>query len=439
MKTSKEFAGVLFMNYTRPCKGIRPFPRLRQRRPSSRLIRSERPKGEPVREKRPSRWAILAEIYLCMLSFAVVFQSIPPVMSLIIDHFHLSHHAGGLLMSMFALPGIAVSLPAGMLADRFGVKPVGIATLALTILGTLFVAAGDSFATILAGRIIAGTGALTLVIISPQAVAQWFRGREIGIAMGIFNTAMPVGTIASLNAMPALASAYGWRAGIWATFAFALAALVVFATFYRSPGGPRQGAPSGGGVWNVTSAGGRIWMVGGAWGLFNASIISLSTFAPDFMVSSGLALGSAGFDTSLVMAGSLVLSPFIGFLVDRTGGKEAFIAAGGMGMGILILLFPAGVTLFSAIMIGVGIMAAFIPAPVFSLSAQVVSHERLGIGYGIVSLLNNLGIFVGPQAVGLVRDATGSYAVGFVLMAVFAFLATASIFPLLAGRRRMGA
>jgi MFS family permease len=389
-----------------------------------------------MKESRLTRWAVLAEIYLCMLSFAVAFQSIPPVMGMILEHFHLSHHEGGLLMSMFAFPGIIVSLPAGMLIDRFGVKPIGIATLILTVVGTALVATADAFSAILTGRIIAGMGALTLVIISPQAVAQWFRGREIGIAMGTFNTAMPIGTIAALNVMPALASAYGWRTGIWTTFAFALMTLIIFTAFYRSREGEERATATGEAVWNIKAAGGSIWLVGGAWGLFNASIISLSTFAPDFMVNRGLALASAGFDTSLVMVGSLVLSPFIGYLVDKTGGTEAFIAAGGIGMAILILLFPAGVGLFAAIMLGVGLVAALIPAPVFSLSARVVRPERLGMGYGIISLCNTLGVFVGPQAVGLVRDATGSYGMGFVLMAVFALLAAVSIFPLWLRRRR---
>ena len=65
-----------------------------------------------------SRWRILAVLYLCQLSFAVTFQSMPPVMSLVIAHFSLSHHEAGLLMSMFSLPGIFLSLLSGMLSDR---------------------------------------------------------------------------------------------------------------------------------------------------------------------------------------------------------------------------------------------------------------------------------------------------------------------------------
>jgi MFS family permease len=385
-----------------------------------------------------SRWVILGEVYLCMLSYAVIFQSIPPVMSLIIDHFRISHHEAGLLMSVFALPGILMSLPAGILADRYGIKPVGIATLALTIAGTVLVATGQTFASVLLGRIVAGTGAISLVIIAPQAIARWFIGREMGIAMGIFNTAMPVGTMVCLNALPALASASGWRSGIWVTVAFTAITLVVFALFYPQSSRGKNGKPKTKPVaWNIGKAGVSIWLVGAAWALFNASIISLFTFAPDFMVGKGVGLGSAGFYTSLVMIGSLVLSPVIGYLVDRVGRKEAFIATGGVGMALLLLLFSAGGTgSFALLMVAVGVTAALIPAPVFSLAADVVSEERLGTGYGILSMLNNVGIFVGPQLVGLSRDATGSYRSGFWLMALFAFLTATAIVGMWAGRRR---
>jgi len=383
------------------------------------------------------RWAILAQIYLCMFAYAVVFQSIPPVMSLVIGHFHLSHHQAGLLMSMFALPGVFVSLPAGMLADRYGVKAVGIISMLIAIVGTLLVAAGNSFEAVLAGRIIAGTGASSLVIIVPQAIAQWFFDRHMGIAMGIFNTAMPIGTIVSLNAFPVLAGTWGWRSGVWATILFTGLALVIFSIFYRRPAeATGEGHKTKGNAPGIAAAGFPIWLVGAAWAFFNASIISLFTFAPDFMVSRGLALGSAGFDTSLVMVGSMVLSPVIGLVVDRVGRKEAFIAAGGLGMALFLALLPAIRQNFGLLFLCVGLTAALIPAPVFSLAASVVSRERLGLGYGILSMLNNVGIFVGPQLVGYGRDVTGSYGASFWLMSLFAMLATGTILGLWATRRQ---
>jgi nitrate/nitrite transporter NarK len=65
-----------------------------------------------------------------------------------------------------------------------------------------------------------------------------------------------------------------------------------------------------------------------------------------------------------------------------------------------------------------------------------VSHQSLGLGYGILSMLNNIGIFVGPQLAGLGRDATGSYSASFWLMAVFAVLAATTILVLMIKRQR---
>ncbi|MBP1732538.1 MAG: major facilitator superfamily 1 [Deltaproteobacteria bacterium] len=349
-------------------------------------------------------------IYLCMLSYTLVLQSIPPVLSLIIDELGLSYHQAGVLMSLFALPGILVSLPAGMLADRYGVKRVGIASLLFTIAGTIMVATGQTFISLTAGRVIAGTGAISLIVIAPQGIVQWFRNRELGVAMGIYNTALPVGVIVSLNALPPLASQWGWRSGTWAAATFSV---------------PKLGRE------HVL-----IGLVALSWALFNTCIVSLNTFAPDFMVGRGLSLQSAGFYTSLFVVGPLCLSPLVGYAVDRIGYPEAFMAAGGLGMAILLPLIPAGIDYLALLMLAVGIWAALVPAPAYYLTADIARHERLGFGFGVLSMLNNAGVFVGPQLVGLSRDVSGSYTAGFGLMALFAVLSAVVAVMLWAKRRR---
>ncbi|MCK5563537.1 hypothetical protein KAI30_05125, partial [Candidatus Bathyarchaeota archaeon] len=51
------------------------------------------------------RWKILAMSYFCMLAFALVFQSIPPILTLIISELNITHAQAGLIISLFALPG----------------------------------------------------------------------------------------------------------------------------------------------------------------------------------------------------------------------------------------------------------------------------------------------------------------------------------------------
>ncbi len=49
--------------------------------------------------------------------------------------------------------------------------------------------------------------------------------------------------------------------------------------------------------------------------------------------------------------------------------------------------------------------------------------ERLGLGYGILATLLNIGVLIGPYLVGYFHDLTASYVPGFNLMALFLLLA----------------
>ena len=100
---------------------------------------------------RKRRWVMLGVAYLCVLVYAALLQSVPPVLSLVMDELRLSHAQGGLLMSLFALPGIFISIPAGLLADRYGQRTIGLAALGLTVAGTVIFATGSSLPILAAG------------------------------------------------------------------------------------------------------------------------------------------------------------------------------------------------------------------------------------------------------------------------------------------------
>ena len=56
---------------------------------------------------------------------------------------------------------------------------------------------------------------------------------ETGLSMGIYHTAMPFGTILSLNFVGVSASHFGWRAPLLGVFVLSLGAFVLFMTLYR--------------------------------------------------------------------------------------------------------------------------------------------------------------------------------------------------------------
>jgi MFS family permease len=141
------------------------------------------------------RWVILGIAYLSILAFTLIFQSIPPVLPLIISDLHLTYAQSGILMSLFSLPGFFISLLGGFLSDRYRMRALAAGCFLLMIAGTILVALGTDLRILWSGRIIAGIGAITLSIFLPKLLSQWFRERELGLAMGFYNTGIPLGSV----------------------------------------------------------------------------------------------------------------------------------------------------------------------------------------------------------------------------------------------------
>ncbi|MCK4793783.1 MAG: MFS transporter [Desulfobacteraceae bacterium] len=364
-----------------------------------------------------------------MLVFAFTLQSLPPILSLIIKELKLTHAQAGLLMSLFSLPAIFLAILAGLLSDHWGPFKTGVISLILVVIGTVIFALSGVFLYAGLGRVIAGVGAVAVSIVAPQMLSQWFRGREVGTAMGIFNTAMPVGTIISFTTFGRLGESLGWQIPILITVMIGVAGLVAFLLLYKPAQNPLQKI-----TFNkeekvtaffssLLKVGVLMWLVGLCWMWFNAAIISFSTFAPDFFVSKGYSIGFAGFLASLLMWGSLGLSPVIGRLVDKVNNNDVFIGVGGIFIATAIYIITRS-TEFLFPMVVMAVAVAFIPAPVYAFPSKILEPEDLGLGFGILSTVNGVGMVFGPYMAGVVRDKTGSYVMSFIFLSILALLVT---------------
>jgi len=374
------------------------------------------------------RWVILIIVYLSILAFTFIFQSIPPLLPLITSDLHFTYAQSGLVMSLFSLPGIFVSLLGGFVSDRYGMRSLGAGCFLLMIGGTLLVGLGMNLHILWIGRIIAGIGGFTLSVFLPKLLSQWFRHKELGLAMGIYNTGVPLGSVICFGLFGEMGSLWGWHVPILLTGLFLFITFILFLSLYRLPSSPvaREDRPLS--IYtSIIETGWPIWWVGLSWLWYNAAFTSFATFAPDLFLQKGYTIEASGLLIGIPLLGSLFLSTPIGHLVDRLKHQEWFIGTGAVALAGLALFFNFSSS-FLLLVILMGIFSAMIPAPTYSLPPEMLKTENVGFGFGVISTCSGTGLFIAPYLVGKAKDLTGSYHWSFILISVFFFLVAIFIF-----------
>lgn len=100
------------------------------------------------------RRAVLALLCFARVTMGLQFQSIAPIAPLLAADLRLSYAQLGLLIGVFMVPGALLSLPGGLLGDRFGDRRIMLVALALLSGGRLVVAGSRSIAVALVGRLL---------------------------------------------------------------------------------------------------------------------------------------------------------------------------------------------------------------------------------------------------------------------------------------------
>ena len=184
-----------------------------------------------------SRWAVLALVTLAHALGALSVLSVAPLAPLLLEAFTLTRAQVGLLVPAVYLGGVLMSLPAGWLTDRLGVR----FTLALgqLLIGVMVLAAAgaDGLSAVLALLVLAGCGFSVLNPASGKAVLEWFPPRGRGLAMGFKQTGLTLGGLTAALTLPPLAVAHGWRFALAVAGTVSLVSSALVALVYRTPAG----------------------------------------------------------------------------------------------------------------------------------------------------------------------------------------------------------
>jgi len=363
------------------------------------------------------RWAVLFASLLAFVAYAFALQAVPPLIPSVVVEFGITNAEAGLLMSVVLIPGILLSLFAGsVLVRRYDVVRVGIASLTCVILGSLVTALADSFAIMLVGRFVVGIGGAFIFAVTPAIIAQWFPGKEMGKAMGIFGINMPLGTVIAFRTSSVLALAYGLRFPFYVSAIIGLVALGVFAAVVKEGPFLREKATSS---MRQALRNFEVWKVGFVWLFFNASALAFTTWGEKlFEVFRGVPSVEASVLASLLMWTAIFFVPVFGYLSDKIGKRRVFAILGLslMTVAFVALAFSSGLALIASIVF-LGVAAGMTPPVASALPAEILGADLASVGFGITGTCLNIGASLAQPLIGGLLDATGSYAFSMLGMA----------------------
>lgn len=357
---------------------------------------------------------------------------------------------------------------AGIILDKMGIRFTGLLSASLMVVGASikFVGISDWFQiTGLCGWLdswwvsfpgsakmaslgfmIFGCGAEMAGTTVSKAIAKWFQGKEMALAMGLEMAIARLGVFAVMWIAPMISNAYD--KSVVAPVAFCTALLIIGLLCYTVfvymdkaldrqliAAGEMKEEKSADEEFQVKDLGQiftskMFWLVALLCVLYYSAIFPFQRYAPNFLeVTLGIDAEAAARLFSCFPVLAMLLTPVLGGLLDFKGKGATMLMVGALIMIVCHLSFafvlPAFPSSWLALLLVVtlGVSFSLVPAALWPSVPKIIDQKILGSAYCVIFWIQNIGLCLVPLLIGKVLDATGGYLLPMVIFASFGVLA----------------
>jgi MFS family permease len=388
-----------------------------------------------IEKREPSpfyRWMVLIFISLAMFGNYYVYDSMAPIFDLLSSQLGFTDQQLGLLYTVYSIAAIIVLLIGGYIIDKFGTKKSILVFALICLVAAAVTAVSPEFYVMITGRFILGIGAEPLIVAVTTALAKWFKGRLLSLAFGINLTIARLGSW-SADLSPGWARSFydNWQDPLWLATAIAgvsvAGAILYWGMEHQAE---RKYSLSDAGeaekfeLKGLYSFSKSYWYIVALCVVFYSTVFPFRAFAIYyFQQAHGLERDAAGMLNSLLPMAAMIATPLFGLWVDKVGKRSLFMIVGTVILFPLFLIvtyMPAGPLLYLKIpfigsgeipltlfivMILLGISFSMIPAVMWPSVAYIVEQKRLGSGYSLMTLCQQIGMAAIPWLIGFTNDA----------------------------------
>lgn len=395
-----------------------------------------------------ARWTALILIALMMFFGYMFVDVMSPLQGLIqIERGWTPDAFGYYAGAEFILNVFGFLIIAGIILDKMGVRFTGTLSASLMLIGAtiklyaisdLFV--GSALETWLNswwvsmpgsaklaafGFMIFGCGVEMAGITVSKAIAKWFKGKEMALAMGTEMAIARVGVFAIFSISPRLAKAMGPETVVvpvafcTVLLLIGLICFIVFTFFDRKLdnqlGETEEVSEEEFKAKDVLSifSSKLFWIIAMLCVLYYSAIFPFQRYASNMLESNlNIDAETASDIFRWFPIGAALITPFLGIFLDKKGKGATMLMLGALLMIVCHLTFalvlpqyPSQIIAFAAIVV-LGISFSLVPAALWPSVPKIMEERFLGSAYSLIFWVQNVGLCLLPILVGKVLTAT---------------------------------
>jgi MFS family permease len=354
-------------------------------------------------------------ILLSATSLVIMLGSsiISPVLPLYAREFGVSYAGAGVLISAFAAGRLAFDYVGGTLADRLSPRLLTAAGALITALSAFLCARATSFSWLVCYRVVEGLGSAFYVITIMALFARTVGAEQMGKAMGFYQSMILLGVSFGPTIGGVVAELWGLRAPFYVMAAFGLTVAALSWSLVtnevRAPHEQRSARPPIAVVARHVFSRSFLYVLVLTFYVFAVRGGARANLIPLFGGErGGLSESQIGIVLSASAFANFAVLWHAGALLDRRGRQR--VALPTLAVTALVCFGFAASPGFLNLLVmstGLGITLGYLaPAPA-AMVADLTSRDMLGAVIGVYRMAGDVGLLVGPVALGALATAFG--------------------------------
>ncbi|WP_070120329.1 MFS transporter [Bacillus marinisedimentorum] len=362
--------------------------------------------------------ALLPITTLAMTIAFAAWAVISPIASTLQEMYNLSATEKSILVAVPVLLGSVMRIPLGIMTDKYGGKKMYTGLMLFLIIPLIGAGFADSYGMLMFWAFFIGMAGTSFAI-SIAFVSKLTPPEKQGTALGI-NAVGNIGTAVAGFTLPTIAASFGIPWVFW-SLTVPVFIMAVLLWYFTPETKPSASAKTVLGALSVLKYG-STWILSLFYFVTFGAFVAFGIYLPTLLVD---LYSVTPVDAGLRAAGFVVLSTLIrpvgGILGDKIGAEKIliFVYAGIAVGAVFIALWINNFIIFTAAALFIAIMVGLGNGSVFKLVPQMFPTQT-GTVTGIVGAWGGLGGFFPPILMGIVMDLTGTYTLGFILLAILA-------------------